>query len=214
MLNSQFTPIRGFKSFTSLWYEACEQISQEYNITTLDNDIKLFCLLRKMVLTSENPVFVRSYKLKDLNLPMNKTGTFLIAPDKRAYTSWNHIPKPRCMDQYPPYKKHIAPNTPAPISYLRIGNAKIIEYKNQIQILNNCVFEPTELYKPNDNLYTVSDDNFATTLDNACAFYPVSSKIVAMFATKQQNCFNLKTFKELTEKMYQKLLNQRESLAK
>ena len=75
MSDSKFIPVRGFQSFISLWYEACGQISHEYNKTTLDNDIKLFCLLRKMILTSEKPVFVRSYKLKDLNLSTNKPGT-------------------------------------------------------------------------------------------------------------------------------------------
>jgi len=213
MPDSEFAKIQGFRSFASLWYDACEQIAKETSKDNLDNDIKLFTILRTMMLSPDKAVFIRSHKLNDFNVPNNKVLSTLNNKYKNSsHVSWNRISTPRSPTFRPVQKIKVAPHTPAPISYLNIGNSKIISYQKQIDVQDDCVFEPTELYNPNEKLYTVINDNFLTTLDNTCVLYPVSCEIVTMFATQSQNRINIKTFQELTGNMYQKLLAQRNQM--
>ncbi len=214
MDDSSYVEIIGFKSFTGLWNEACDQISKESLASNIDNDLKLFCLLRSMVLSSEKPTFVRSYKLHDLNIPINNNRTYFDFPTKnRIHVSWNHISQPNASYRNIQHRnpKIIKPK-PAPVSFLRVGSSKLVEYKNILKIQNDCVFEQQNLSLPTEILYTIYNEEFSATLDKTRVFYPISREIVNMFATNRRHNINLKTFQELTDDMYKKLLAQRNKM--
>ena len=204
----------GFKTFTSLWNDAYDQISKEFLASVMDDDIKLFTILRNVVLYPDKITFIRSYKLTDFNGIIPKMRATLDTPySKRAHVSWNHIPQPYGPSLASKPRKKNAPNTPAPISCLHAGNTKIICHKTQIKIDDNdCVFEPTECCDPNEKLYTVVDNDFIAKLDSTCVLYPVSSRIMQMFATNAKSCINLKFFQESTEIMRKNLLTKRSKM--
>lgn len=214
MTDEPFVTVQGFKPFTSLWYDACRQISQECNKEIVDNDIKLFTTLRNIVLSSEHPTFLNSYKLTDFNTPNNRVRSTLSTPIKNSVAvSWNRILQPYTPV---PHYKHIKPANikykPAPVSYLHVGETKIIGHKHSITIKNDCVFETPEPYTSNHKVYTVIDNDFVVKLDKTKVLYNVSMEIMAMFANNQKSRINLRTFQDLTNDMYQKLLLHRSKM--
>lgn len=207
MTDTSFVTVHGFKSFTSLWDEACAQISQECVRDFIDNDIKLFALLRAMVLSPEKPTFIRGNKLTDFCVQNNKVRTTLTKyPTNPARISWNHIPQPYVPQRpfYTPTKQPVY--KPASVAYLHIGNTKIIEHYDYITIKNDCILKVTDSHTPPKQLYTIIDDDFVARLDNTRVLFPVSQNMIKIFAANKTPNINLKIFKELTEEMYKKLI--------
>lgn len=210
-----WTHIRGFKPFISLWYDATEQILQEYDISRLNNDIKLFEILRAIVLSPEKPVFVRSYKLTDFNrIPdvqkhLNKT------PNKPV-ARLTYVPphQPSFYGRRPMFR--VAPNTPSPISYLGVRNTKMFAVSERTVIRNNCAFKQDGLFnQPAHKIYTVMDNNdFIANVDDMYVLYAVSETIMEMMAKNGRKNINLQTFQDLTAKMYARLQEQQQKKAK
>ncbi len=210
MSSSEFITITGFKSFTSMWFDACELISQETIPETVDNDIKLFEILRAVMLSKEQPVFIRSYKLSDFNNHTNIQNILKTPYNQRAHVSWKRVYKPYPSQPQPSPRFKIAPNTPAPVSYLRVNDTKIVSALNFVKIHDNCIFKPAGTFEtPIKKEYTVIKNDFIVRLDDTSIFYPVSSEIMNMFANNQRNSITLKTFQEQTDKMHKTLLEKR-----
>ncbi len=201
-MSDEWTHIRGFKPFLSMWYDAVDEILTETDETKLANDIKLFTILRSVMLAPEKPVFVRSNKLTDLN----KIPDFqhINRPNRNlARITW--VPK-MGPSNYGRRPFHVAPNIPSPISYFSVRDTKMFEKSDQATIRNNCVFRQEGLFTtPAHKVFTVINRDFTTEVDEPYVLYPVSEQIMNMVATNQRNRINLQTFKELTAKMYTKL---------
>jgi len=197
--------IRGFKPFLSMWYDAVDEILKETDETKLANDIKLFKILRSVMLTPEKPVFVRSNKLTDLNkIPdfqhINRTNRNV------ARITWVHTIGPSNYGRRP---FRVAANIPAPISYFSVRDTKMFEKSDQATIRNNCIFRQEGLFTtPAQKVFTVINRDFTTDVYEPYVLYPVSEQIMNMVATNQRNRINLQTFKEQTAKMYAKLQEQ------
>lgn len=199
------TPITGFKPFLSMWYDATEQILLETDENKLSNDIQLFSILREVMLAPEKPTFIRSYKLNDFtraniqtNFQQRSNRNFARITYTNANRPYNYTHIPR--------KYKIAPNTPAPISYIGLRDTKMFEMSNQTSIHDNCIFQYAGIWdKPPHKIYTVTKNNFLTEIDEDTILHTVSERIMTMVATNTRNNINLDTFKNLTQKMLEDL---------
>ena len=197
--------IIGFKPFISMWFDATDQILTETDKTSLDNDIQLFSILRDVMLAPEKPTFIRSYKLNDFTKANIQTNFQQRSNRNFARITYTHANRP-CNYTHIPRKYKIAPNTPAPISYIGLRDTKMFEMSNQTSIHDNCIFQYAGIWdKPPHKIYTVTKNNFLTEIDEDAILHTVAGHIMNMVATNTRNSINLDTFQNLTQKMLQKL---------
>lgn len=207
-MSDDWTHITGFKPFISLWYEAVDEILKETDNSKLTNDIKLFAILRAVVLDQDRPVFIRSHKLQDFNkFPEVQTHVRNPYANNIAKITWVPNIQPSQYGLRPSIK--VAKNIPSPVSYCKVRNTKMLAISNRTTITDNCIFKQAGIFtRPAHKIYTVIDDNFSTNIDDENVLYPVSDRMMNSIIPTQGKAINLRTFQELTGAMYKKLKEQ------
>lgn len=213
-MSDDIVTVRGFRPFISLWYDATDQILTESDPDKLNNDIRLFEILRNIMLTPEKPIFVRSYKLNDFNRVPDIQKQLNYQNKNIARLTWASTRQPSMYGRRPNIK--VAPNIPSPISYCGIRNTKMFSMSNRTVIRNNCIFKREGIFsQPAKKTYTVIDNNnFIANIEDVYVLYNVSEKIMSLVAKNARNNINLDTFQELTAKMYAQLQEQQQKYSK